>query len=283
VRVLVAGCGYVGTALAARLAARGDEVTGIRRSPVAIPGVRTIAADLLAAEPPPDLPEAIDALVYAVSADAGDEPSYRAAYVHAPVRLLEHLHDSGRSPARTVFVSSTGVYGQTDGEWVDETSPAEPVQPTGRILLEGERAARAAATPAVVLRLGGIYGPGRTRVIDAVRRGEATRAAHAVWTNRIHRDDAASAIAHVLDLREPESLYLGVDREPADQGDVLRWIAERLGLPAPPASARPGRDPRYERSNKRCRSDRLVASGFRFRYPTYREGYGALIAETEGA
>jgi nucleoside-diphosphate-sugar epimerase len=283
VRVLVAGCGYVGTALAARVAAHGDEVTGVRRSPVAIHGVRTIAADLLAAEPPPGLPDPIDALVYAVSADAGDEASYRAAYVRAPVRLLEHLRDSGRGPARVVYVSSTGVYGQADGEWVDEASPAEPAHATGRILLEGEHAARGAATTAVVLRLGGIYGPGRTRVIDSVRRGEATRAAHPVWTNRIHRDDAARAIAHLLDLREPESLYLGVDREPADQADVLGWIAERLGLPAPPPSARPSRDPRYERSNKRCRSDRLVASGFRFHYPTYREGYGALIAETEEA
>lgn len=282
-RILVAGCGYVGTALAMRLAARGDEVTGIRRSAISIPGVRTIAADLLASEPPPALPSAIDAVVYAVSADGADEASYRAAYVTALVRLLEHLRASGRGPARLLYVSSTGVYGQSDGEWVDERSPTVPAHATGKVLLEGEHAALAARARTVVLRLGGIYGPGRTRMIDSVRSGEAACAEPPIWTNRIHRDDAAAAIAHLLDLAEPEPLYVGVDREPADQAEVLRWIAARLGLPPPKSGPRPGRDPRDGRGHKRCRSDRLVASGFVFRYPTYREGYGATIAEMEGA
>lgn len=278
-RVLIAGCGYVGGELARRLAASGHEVTGLRRSPAPIPGATMLAADLFADPVILDPPRALDALVYAVSADRGDEAAYRAAYVTGPERLLAHLRRHGRLPRRLVFLSSTGVYGQQDGEWVDEESVTDPAHFTGDLLLEGERAAAASGVESVTLRLGGIYGPGRTRVIESVRSGEARCAeGEPVWTNRIHRDDAARAIAHLLEIDRPEPLYVGVDREPADQCDVLHWIAQRLGLPPPARRPGPSRDPRDRRSNKRCRSARLLACGFRFDYPTFREGYGALMA-----
>jgi nucleoside-diphosphate-sugar epimerase len=171
-------------------------------------------------------------------------------------------------------VSSTSVYAQDDGSEVDESSRTEPREFSGRRVLEGEAVARGAGCKSIALRLGGIYGPGRTSLIERVRSGEAQlpRAPH--YANRIQRDDAARACAHLLALPEPADRYVGVDCEPADQADVLRWLAARLAAPAP----RGDYDANAAPTGKCCKSARLRASGFAFQYPTYRDGYGALIA-----
>jgi nucleoside-diphosphate-sugar epimerase len=145
----------------------------------------------------------------------------------------------------------------------------------------------ASGFPAVSLRLGGIYGPGRTRLVESVRSGRAaSRPGPPHFGNRIHRDDAAGALAHLTTLAlaglELESLYLGVDDEPSDEALVLRWIASQLGMPELPmrdGEAAPGaRDANRPASNKRCSNARLRATGYRFRFPTFREGYAAAIA-----
>jgi nucleoside-diphosphate-sugar epimerase len=175
------------------------------------------------------------------------------------------------------------VYAQDDGSWVDEGSPAEPAEGTGRRILEGERLVASAPFTGVTLRLAGIYGPGRTRLLEQVRSGEARIPRDEPrYTNRIHRDDCAGAIVHLLALATPDALYLGVDREPAPIADVQRWLAAELGVPAPPAEADPENvqdspSARRNRSNKRCKNDRLIASGYVFRYPTFREGYRAIL------
>jgi nucleoside-diphosphate-sugar epimerase len=277
-RVLIAGCGYVGTELARRLADAGHEVVGLRRRPAEIPGVRMLRVDLLRTDDLRAIPSECERVVYAVSAGGGDEDAYRSASVTGLANLQRELARRGERPARLVFISSTGVYGQSGGEWVDEASPTVPSHFSGRILLEGESLALGGASPATVVRLGGIYGPGRTRVIDSVRSGEAVCSDRGpIWTNRIHRDDAAGAIAHFLSLDAPPSLVLGVDHEPADQCDVFRWLADELGVSRPRTGSGPTRDRRYERSNKRCRNALLARSGYRFEYPTFREGYGSLL------
>lgn len=303
-RVLIAGCGYVGSALALRLASEGDEVFGLRRRPLALgAGVVPLCLDLARPVPSGALPRALDAVVYAVGADAFDDAAYRAAYVDGLRHLLDGLRALDAPPQRLVFVSSTAVYGQRAGERVDESSATEPAGFSGARVLEGERLALAGPVPAIVLRLGGIYGPGRTRLIDAVRAGTARLGPRADdFGNRIHRDDCAGALRHLLGLARPEPIYLAVDREPATERTVLAWIAERLGVPGPPAAApaseaaaegdaalqrapaSPARAPARPRGSKRCSSDRLVASGYVFRWPTFREGYGALIeAAASGA
>jgi nucleoside-diphosphate-sugar epimerase len=276
-RILIAGCGYVGSELAANLAKEGHEVWALRRSEAPAPaGARAIRADLLDVDRLRDLPSRIEVVFYTASAGGGDDRAYRGAYVDGLRYLLAAL--DGHPIRRFLFASSTGVYAQSGGVWVDEDSPAEPEHFSGRRLLEGERLLLRARFAASVVRLAGIYGPGRSRLVERVRRGEAVIPGGAsVYANRIHRDDCAGALRHVMTLESPAPLYVAADHEPADLGTVLRWIAQRLGVPPPRVDAA-ATGARYGRtSNKRVRNGRLLASGYRFRYPTFREGYGELI------
>jgi nucleoside-diphosphate-sugar epimerase len=277
-RILLAGCGYVGAELARRLAREGHEVFALRRSEAApIDGVTWIRADLTDVDALRALPARIELVCYGASAGRGDDRAYRSAYVDGLRYLLAAL--DGHPVQRLVYTSSTGVYAQTDGEWVDERSPAEPTHFSGKRLLEGEHLARHCRFPATVVRFAGIYGPGRTRLVESVRRGEAViPAGGPVYSNRIHRDDCAGVIHHLLFRDSVDPLYLAADREPTDAATLLRWLASELGV-APPRVA-PVADPghRYGRaSNKRIASDRLLASGYGFRYPTFREGYRDLL------
>jgi nucleoside-diphosphate-sugar epimerase len=281
-RVLIAGCGYVGSALAARLAEDGHEVWGMRRSPVDLPaGVQPFAADLRDPSTLENLPPGLDFVAYTATADAFSDDAYRAAYVDGPRNLLAALEGQGQRVRRVLFTSSTSVYGQEDGEWVDEDTPAEPSGFSGKRMLEGERVVTGGPFPGTALRLGGIYGPGRASLVEKVKTGQAECAPEPSWTNRIHRDDAAGALRHLMTLDAARDVYLCVDREPAGLCDIYRWIAGRLGLPDPPvrAGAEDGR--RRTRSNKRCSSARLAASGYEFIYPTFREGFGALLSDSD--
>jgi nucleoside-diphosphate-sugar epimerase len=278
--VLIAGCGYVGSALARVRVERGDNVFGLRRNPIDLPsGVVPIAADLAVPRSLAGLPAALDVVVYAASPGGRDDAFYRTTYVEGLRNLLAALKEQGQEPRRTIFVSSTAVYGQTHGEWVDEGSPTRPAHFSGRRLLEAEALLRESGLPGVVLRLGGIYGPRRTRLVDEVRQGRAAIARGGPrYTNRIHRDDCVGALDHLIDLAEPARCYLGVDCEPEDEAIVLRWLAGVLGTSPPRvAGADQRRAPRS--GNKRCRNALLLASGYAFRYPGYRDGYSALLAE----
>ncbi len=283
-RVLIAGCGYVGSALASRLVARGDTVYGLRRSVAKLPeGVLGIAADLSDPSTLAGLPE-VDALVYCAAADGRTRESYEAAYLRGLLNVLGAL-DPDRL-VRAVFTSSTAVYAQEDGSVVDEQSVTEPASFSGEILLEAERSWHQQLGPrGVVLRLAGIYGPTRTRLVRTVADGTAAPS-DTRFTNRIHVDDCAGALAHLLTLPAPEPTYLGVDHDQAPLTDVMAFIAEQVKAPWPPALAaapEPSEGARVTRrsegNNKRCSNARLVGSGYAFAYPSYREGYPAICAE----
>lgn len=274
-RILIAGCGDVGGAAGRLLAADGHEVFGLRRDVSRLPAeLAPVAADLGDAEGlARALPPRVEVLLYTAAAAGFDDDAYRLAYVAG---LRNVLAATGRERlARVVFVSSTGVYGRDDGAWVDEHSPPEPAGFSARRLLEGEALAAASGITAVSVRFGGIYGPGRTRLVGRVREGGGCTASPVQWTNRIHRDDCAGVLRHLAILDEVQELYLGVDCEPAPQCAVMDWIAARLGLPPPP---RTGGERRRRGGSKRCSNARLLASGYRFLYPTYREGYARVLA-----
>ena len=174
------------------------------------------------------------------------------------------------------MVSSTAVYGITDGSWVDETTPTEPGGFSGKRLLEAETLLSQSRHPGVVIRFGGIYGPGRNRMLRKVRNGEPVVAEPPQYTNRIHRDDCVGALVHLFHVAEPASVYLGVDSHPCTQVELVDWLAERLGLPRPPRTQ--GSAGGVRASNKRCHNNRLLASGYAFQYPDYRAGYEAMLA-----
>ena len=272
-RILIAGCGYVGTALARMLVQDGHDVFGLRRDPGGLPdGVIPVAADLATGTGMAEVPGALDACVTAISPDGRAEDAYEAAYVRAVTNLRSQLQVESPDLQRWVFTSSTAVYGDESGGWVDEDTSTSPSSFAGRTVLGGERLVLDSGAPhPTVVRLGGIYGPGRTRLLDRVGRGEATCPPEPTYTNRIHRDDAAGAIRHLLALDDPATVYLGVDTDPAERCEVLTWLAEQLGAPPP------GPGPGSTRGNKRASSARLQASGYRFRYPSFREGYRAIL------
>ncbi|MDE2485067.1 MAG: SDR family oxidoreductase [candidate division NC10 bacterium] len=279
--ILIAGCGYIGTALGSLLAAEGHTVWGLRRHPATLPsGIRPLEADLTSPETLQTLPPAVDWVFYSAAPDTHDDAAYRAVYVEGLNNLLNALTSQQAHPRRVFLTSSTGVYGESFGAWVDETSPTQPTEFAGIRLLEGERLLLDGPFPATVLRLGGLYGPGRASLIEQVRRGEiAWDDESPVYFNRIHRDDAAGALRHLMMLPHPDPIYLGVDHEPAKLAVLLDWLAQTLDVPP----TRPGessrlRTPRHP-ANKRCRNAKLVASGYVFRYPTFREGYTALLTQ----
>lgn len=278
--VLIAGCGYVGTALALRLATAGDVVWGLRRLPDTLsPSIRPLAADLTAPETLRSLPTGFDFLFFTAAPDVSSDEDYRAIYVDGLRHLLDALQSQREQIRRVFFTSSTAVYAQSDGAWVDEGSPTEPVHFAGIRMLEAERLVLGGPFPASVLRLGGVYGPGRRGLIERVRQESAVCTdGPPVYTNRIHREDCAGALHHLMALGQPGSVYIGVDHEPAEEPAVLRWLAAQLGVSPPrvqaPSRAAAGR----QRGNKRCRNTKLVESGYVFRFPTYREGYAPLLA-----
>lgn len=272
---LIVGCGDLGTEIGLRMRSMGERVIGWRRTPpsASTSGIEFEAVDITVGAVWPGA----DLLVIAAAPGRGDD--YEQTYLTGLDRVLQSIDAAGSAPKRALLVSSTAVYGSMSGV-VDETTSIPAPEGRAAVLLEAERrflgffAGR--STDAVVLRLGGIYGPGRTRLIDLVREGRAVIPQASAITNRIHRDDAAAAAVHLLTMAErPERLYLGVDEAPAELGEVLRFIAGRLEMPEPPTGA-------VERTRggaRRCSNARILASGFRFRFPDYESGYGHLLTD----
>lgn len=275
--LVIAGCGDLGMALGRRMLAHGWQVSGLRRDPTVLPeGFSRIAADLAKAQRPADWPQRVDYLVYCPAAGRRDPGLYRSLYVEGLQHVLGWLKDSRHKPRHLFQVSSTAVYGQSAGEWVTENSAAVADSPTAPILLEAEDVALRSGFPASVVRLAGIYGPGRTRLIDQVRNGLQVPETPAQYTNRIHRDDAAGLLEHLLLQADKGELlapcYLGVDDEPAPLYEVAQWLAQRLGVSLQKEGAIANR-----LGSKRCSNELARESGWVPQYPSYREGYSSML------
>jgi len=279
--LLIAGCGDVGTRLGLRLAEAGWTVYGLRRTVEKLPmQILPVAGDLQADGCPPSWPAGgLDYLVYCAAATVSDEAGYRAAYVDGLRRVLGWLAQHGQAPRRLLFVSSSSVYAQQAGEWVDETSPAEAAGFSGRIMREAEQLALHSGIAASVVRLTGIYGPGRQWLLGQVRQGYRVASEPPLYGNRIHVDDAAGLLACLLqaDARGVtlEECYLGVDDEPAPLHEVVAWLRGQLGVShwAEQSSVR-------RAGSKRCSNARARALGWAPEYPSYREGYAAVLAQS---
>lgn len=268
-RVLIAGAGDLGTRIAANLRTRGCEVVAIARRPR--PADASVLALDLTRPIGNRIADRFDLLVHCLTPAARDDAGYRAVYVDA----LQHLLEGLPGLQGVAFVSSTAVYGDHGGGVVDEDSSCRPQRFNGQVLFEAEALARASGREALVLRLGGIYGPGRDLLFRRLRSGEPLAVSDPPqYGNRIHIEDAAAAVAHLL-LRGDHGTFNLVDDDPAAQPEVLDWLADAMQLP------------RLSRTvagvavdNKRVSNARLRAAGFRLCFPDYRAGYGAMLAAT---
>ena len=272
-QVLLAGCGDLGLRAAQRLRARGDEVWALRRQPPVSDdsGIHWLRGDLTQPETLRELPVGITRVVYLPTPDRRDAAAYRSTFVDGLRHLLgalDHAHLQ-----RVLLVSSSAVYGEHAGDWVDESTPAAPPGFNGNVLLEAEQWLAAQQTPPVVLRLAGLYGPGRLQLIERLRAGQLkVPRAQPHWANRIHVDDAAGAIVHLLSLADPLPLYLGVDDTPLPLDVLYDHLSGLIGVSPAADGPAPGGI-----GSKRLSNARLRASGFVPQWPDARDGYAALL------
>ncbi|GGA34627.1 NAD-dependent epimerase/dehydratase family protein [Dyella nitratireducens] len=271
-RILIAGCGDLGERVARLLLARGGEVYALRRNPPrGDDGIHWLSADLASPETLTVLPEGITRLIFTPAPDARQADVYRAVFLDGLRNVFDALDT--RSLQRMLFVSSSAVYGEHSGEWVDEATMPAPLSFNGRILREAELALSAYPVDSIVLRLAGLYGPGRLQLIDRLRAGQVSAPRHPRhWANRIHVDDAAAAIVHLLMLHDHQAVYLGTDDTPLPMDVLYDDLAALIGAPKVPDGPSP-----TGIGSKRLSNARLKASGFRFRWPDARMGYAALL------
>jgi nucleoside-diphosphate-sugar epimerase len=273
------GLGDLGGRVAARLAERGARVTGARRGAGGPPGVATVRADVTDPAALEAIPADPELLVLCLTPDRYDEAGYRRTFVAGARNVARRF---ARAPlAGAVLVSSTAVYGQGEDAVIDDATPAAGGSWRGAVLREAEAAFDALPGPTTALRLSGLYGPGRTALLERVLRGRGAPREPVHWTNRIHRDDAAEAVAHLL-ARAPadQSLpgrVIGSDPAPAPRHEVLVWLAERLGVSLEEASG--AGDERAP--SRRILPRFLEETGFRWRHPDYRSGFEEVVAELE--
>ena len=280
-KVLIAGCGYVGTALGESLAQQGHQVLGLCRHVEAKPadlGIEWIAGDLTDAASLEELPKDVSHVVYAAAPGGGRDPDRYEKTYHLGLRNLVAAVDHAMLQ-RLVFVSSTGVFAQTEGIEVNEQSEAAATTASAQALIAAEEFLQQSKVPSVVLRLSGIYGSGRIRIIRSVRDQLPVKENLLDrYLNHIHRDDCVGAITHVLFVEQPEALYLASDHQPATRREMLEWLAALCEQAFPPLSSDTSA-PIRGGTHKRVCSEKLRASGYVFKYPTYREGYSELLKE----
>jgi nucleoside-diphosphate-sugar epimerase len=288
VTALLIGCGYLGQRVGVLKSRGGEQVFGTVRSEaraaeIAAQGIEPVIADVLDRNSLRELPAA-ERVFYCVGFDRSAGASMRAVYVDGLLNVLDSL---GHQVTRLVYASSTGVYGQTDGEWVDEATPPLPRTDSGKICLEAEEHLREWArsrdrtTSVVVLRFAGLYGPGRVVRRTLVERGDPIPGDPSKLLNLIHIEDAAAAAVAALSVSSPDPIYLVSDDRPVTRREYYSSVATLLGAPAPrfvspeAGSLDDGRDA----TSKRVANHRMKARlGVELAYPDISTGLRAALS-----
>jgi nucleoside-diphosphate-sugar epimerase len=291
--VAILGCGYVGLELGRQLRARGHDVVGVRRSSegceaIEEAGLEAVRADVTESESLAAVPD-VDALVFAASSGGRGADAAREVYVDGLRTVIEDFAARERPPDRLVYTSSTGVYGDHGGEWVDEGTPIEPTTEKTRVLAEAERVALEAESPidGTVARFSGLYGPERYR-LERYLEGPVTEG----YLNMVHRDDAAGAVRYLLEegLARGEAVLVS-DDEPAEKWAFADWLAEQCVVEAPPKRTKEERldegalseaARRRILTSKRCSNAKLRKLGYELAFPTFREGYREAVKAYRG-
>jgi len=276
--VLIVGCGDLGLEVAGLLLKTNLNVLGLRRQAINKENFPIMAGDVTKPETLKILAQSqAKCLVYCVAASEQSDENYQQIYVQGLKNILAALADN-KELAHVFFVSSTRMYGQVTDALLDENDIAQPADFGGVRLLEAERHLYQAALDSkqwtsTALRLTGIYGPGRTRMLNMAQDSNKWPLEN-TWTNRIHRDDAAAfivfLITQVLAKKTVEDCYIVTDSCPVSMFEVLTWIAQQLGFTVKEMQA--------ARAGKRMSNQRMLATGFELQYPDYKKGYQTLIA-----
>ena len=286
--LLLVGCGDLGMRAAGLLALERWHICGVRRHPPKSVGQGNGVDEWFARDysQPGSLgfieKLAPDFVAATFTPTSMDLQGYRRGFAEGASNLLSGL--GGHRPRLLIMVSSTRVYAESDGGWVDESSALTTTDERGLAIVEAERQFLDSGQAVSVLRCGGIYGAPGGRLLNKIAAGRVAPELPLRYTNRIHRDDCAGFMVHLLEraLRgmTVEPVYNVVDDNPAPAHDVEAWIAGRLGLV--PAHERAAAE-QGPVSHKRCRNDLLHNSGYSLRYPDYRAGYRDVCIEARGA
>lgn len=276
--ILLVGCGDLGSQLGLELCQAGHRCIGLKRHlnqlPAPIQGIRADVTDQASLVGLP----AHDYLVYSLVPAAYSAEGYRRAYVEGLANLLEALQQQQLRPHRLFYVSSSAVYHQREGEWVDEQSPTEPSSFSGQAMLQAEALLQHSGLATTAVRFSGIYGPGRERLLDWVREGVGAQEQPVHYGNRIHRDDCVGVLRFLLEKdlagHPLADCYLASDPHPASYYEVLEWLRQQLSLPEP---QRLDFSHKLRAGSKRCRPQRLLDAGYPFRYSDYQAGFKSLL------
>lgn len=285
---LIAGCGDLGLNIAQRLVHDKVQVIGLKRHPPTSQPFSHLFSWLAADLKAPtslrvlqDLADSIDQVVYCVTPDQRNPEQYRATYLTGLQNLSQILGNEADPllnktvKRRWVFVSSTAVYGESLGAIVNENTPTLPANFNGQVLLEAEQFLLTHHPHSIVLRLSGIYGPGRNQIVQRILAGAATAPIDPpYWTNRIHIDDAARAVVHVLGLKQPLSTYIVTDQHALPMHTLYNHIAHLLGVGPVPVGLPPA-----GMQSKRLSCERLLESGFKHQWPDARIGYAQMLSD----
>jgi len=260
VHILIVGCGYLGQRVAARARSEGHLVTALTRSTEKAKalnksGIETVIGDVLDPATVAALPAA-DVLLIALTHDPASGVSKRALLVDGVGNLVKEL---GPRVEHVIYISSTSVYGQTDGSWVGEGWPTEPTSEGGQLTLAAERALQKECkfgARLTILRLAGLYGPGRLIArVGQLRSGAPVSGLPDAWLNLIHVDDAAAAVCAAFACRHTWEILLICDDRPLRRREFYSAVAQEVG--APPPTFDPEAIGRTRGLNKRCKNLRM--------------------------
>lgn len=282
-KLLLIGCGDIPQRMLKQLnqdnpVTAFSHLAAVRRSHLPIADTQMIYGDASDAEVLAEaMSEPPDQVVVTLTPDGRSLEDYTRTYLDSAKNLCA-VAASLAPQARLIFISSTSVYHQNQGEWISAESPTKPVRETARVLLDAEREFMKSANPASVVRFSGIYGPGRDALIRKVGRGQFTRPELDHWSNRIHADDCGALLAFLMahyssGAGKKKEIWLASDGQPVALSKVERWIADKLGVAHPDLD-----NSELQLAGKRCDHSQLLRSGFKLRFPDYQQGYAPLLA-----
>ncbi len=258
-KLLIFGCGFLGLRAARLWQAEGGAVTAVTRSPYKATqlqslGIEPHVADLMQPETLSTLPSA-SRVLYCVGYDRASSWSKESLYLDGLTHVLNAV---AKKVDRVVYVSSSSVYHQDDGSWIDETSATEPTSEGGRICLAAEQRLRDRLPQATILRMSGLYGPERLLArVEQLRANEPIGGNPDAWLNLIHGDDAARACVATLKAVNPSPLYLVSDDRPHTRRDYFTELAKRVSAPPPVFSGTSSSRHTSDGLNKRCRNEKI--------------------------